>query len=72
MEKILTSCTWFGWAVAETPASGPEIYNLGLREARVKVSTSSVEKKQTHLKKLSIQSPQAYLEKHQALCLIFV
>lgn len=72
MEKILTSSTWFGWVVAETPASGSNIYNLGLGEARVKVSTSSVERKQTCLKKLSIQSPQAYLEKHQALCLIFV
>lgn len=72
MEKILTSSTWFGSVVAETPASGSDIYNLGLGEARVKVSTSSVERKQTCLKKLSIQSPQAYLEKHQALCLIFV
>lgn len=40
IEMILTSCTWFDEVAAEKPPPGPEIWNPGLGEARVKVSTS--------------------------------
>lgn len=40
IEMILTSCTWFDEVAAEKPPPGPEIWNPGLGEARVKVSAS--------------------------------